>query len=474
MARIKSKGRRQFLVGAGKAMIALPFLNEIAWMNKAMADTSPIRLVTMNYANGLPPDLAAKGLVDGLASLAAMRSKVSLIREVNGSGSGTRAHRGPGMGLFVGKSTGSNSRAAGPSMDYAAYNIVRPNTKVDVLSVGIGGNTETLSRYIRSWRGNLSQTGSPVPLEDRAEVLFRDIFGEAPGGGGGGGNQGPSRDLKIRASVLDAVVEEYKSVRAPNSGYSPLTKRKISEHLDRVYEVEQSVLDLNNQMNETRADQTFEEWYSKMDPDHFVCRAPAPYRPPRRGLYEDSDRAAKADAINYPEWCWAWPVLSELFGMALVTNYTNFGSLVNGFAGERYKNIGPEGGTEHHEYYHRYAGTQNASNRRVVEHWINEYVSRIAKTLLIFDSIPAEDGKSLLDTTAVLVGTEHDFQHRNNRMTFFLAGRPDVFKLGQDFSNTGFTDVDMYNTVLRKIGVNLGDNTFGDSRRYKGMMPFAK
>lgn len=470
MARIKNLGRRQFLMGTGKAMIALPFLSEIAWINKAYANTAPIRLVTLNYANGLPPDLAAKGLVDGLASLAALRSKVSLVREINGSGSGTRAHRGPGMGLFVGKSTSSNSRAAGPSMDYVAYNTLKPNTKVDVLSVGIGGNTETLSRYIRSWRGGLNQTGSPVALEDRAEVLFKNIFGESPGGG----NQGPSRDLKIRASVLDAVVEEYKSIRGPNSGYSPKTKRKISEHLDRVYEVEQSVLDLNKNIDQTRADQTFEEWYSKLDSSHFLCQAPNPYRPPKRGLYEDSDRAAKTDAINYPEWCWAWPVISELFGMALVTNYTNFGSLVNGFAGERYTNIGPEGGTEHHEYYHRYAGSQNSTNRQVVEYWLNEYVSRIVKTLLIFDNIPAEEGKSLLDTTAVVVGTEHDFQHRNNRMTFFVAGRPDVFKLGQDFSNTGFTDVDFYNTVLRKIGVGLGSNTFGDSNRYKGMMPFAK
>ncbi|MEO0334882.1 MAG: DUF1552 domain-containing protein [Pseudomonadota bacterium] len=472
MARIKSKGRRQFLIGAGKTAIALPFLNEIAWMNKALAETSPIRLVTMNYANGLPPDLAAKGLVDGLASLAAIRSKVSLVRNINGNGSGTRAHRGPGMGLFVGKATGSNSRAAGPSMDYVAYNTVKPSTKVDVLSVGIGGNTETLSRYVRSWRGNLNQTGSPVAPEDRAETLFRDIFGEPAGGGGGG--EGPTRDQRIQASVLDAVVEEYKSVKATNSGYSPLTKRKISEHLDRIYEVERSVLDLNDQIDESRADQTFEEWYSKLDASHFVCQAPMPYRAPRRGLYEDSDRAAKADAINYPEWCWAWPVLSELFGMALVTNYTNFGSLVNGFAGERYKNIGPEGNEEHHEYYHKYNANQNAANRVVVEYWLNEYVSRIAKTLLIFDSIPAEDGKTLLDTTAVVVGTEHDFQHRNNRMTFFVAGRPDAFNLGQDFSNTGFTDVDLYNTILRKIGVNLGNNTFGDASRFSGMMPFAK
>jgi Protein of unknown function (DUF1552) len=470
MAKIKGNGRRQFLIGSGKTAIALPFLAEIAWMNKAFAAPAPTRLVTCSFANGLPPDLAARGLVGGLASLNAVRAKISLVRNVNGAGSGTRAHLGPGIALFVGKSTSSNSRAAGPSLDYVAYDKLRPKTQVDVLSVGVGGNTESLARYVRSWRGAFNQTGSPVAPIDRPETLFQDIFGNSAGGGN---TSGPSRELKIRASVLDAVVEEYKSIKATNSGYSADTKLKVSDHLDRIYEVEKSVLDLKDKVTDTRANQTFEEWYAKLDPSHFVCTPPKPWRAPLRGLYRDSERADKVDAINYPEWCWAWPVLSELFAMALVTNYAHFGSLLNGFAAERYKNIGPEGNTEHHEFYHYYASSQSDANRRVVDHWLNEYISRLTKTLIIFDSIPAEDGKTLLDTTTFVIGTEHDFQHNNDRMTFMVAGRPDIFKLGQDFSNTGFTDVDFYNTILSKSGINLG-TTFGDTSRFKGLMPFAK
>lgn len=125
-------------------------------------------------------------------------------------------------------------------------------------------------------------------------------------------------------------------------------------------------------------------------------------------------------------------MLCELFALALTTGYTNFGSLVNGFGGERYKNIGPEGNEDHHEYYHAY-GNSEATNA-VVRWWIDQYMGRIAKTLSIFNSIQEENGKTLLDNTAIVVGTEHDEQHSNDKMTFFVAGRQDIFKTGQAFS----------------------------------------
>ena len=480
MAAIKSKGRRHFLIGTGKAVISLPFLSEVAWMEYAMAqEVAPIRLVTFNYANGLPPDLAAKGLVGGLRALNAVKNKVSLVRSIDARGSGTGAHREPGMGLFVGRKAPDSSRSVGPSMDYFAYKQINPGTHVDVLSVGIGGNTETPSRYIRSWRANGTQRGTPVPPVDRPRQLFTDIFGAAPGGGGdggdGGGSEGPTKEQKLKRSVLDAVVEQYKSVKAPRSGYSPNTKRKVSEHLDRLYEVERATLELDIKMMTNRQEQTFEQWYSQIDPGHYLCQAPDPYRSPARGIYSDSDRTIKdRQAINYPEWCWAWPVLSELFSLALVTNYANFGSLVAGFGGERYKNIGPEGNLEHHEYYHRYNNDKGTKNTSVVEHWLNEYIGRLAKTIQIMDSIPAEQGKSLLDTTILVAGTEHDYQHKNNNMTFIVAGRPDAIKLGQNFANSGYTDVDFYNTILNQAGVNVSGSKFGDGGRFKNYMPFAK
>lgn len=452
-------------------MIALPFMSELFWLENAKAAVpfTNKKLVTISFANGLPPTIANLGLTGPLASLKSLQNKIVVCRGVNASGSGSDAHDLPGLALFVGKKGNKKSNSSGGiSMDYFAYQQLRPQTSVDVLAVNIGGRPK-LARYIRSWRDGGS-AGIPVYPVDNAEQLFSDMFG-SPVPTTGRGDDEELRKQRLRLSVLDSIVDQYKSIVAPQSKYSADAKRKISSHLDRIYEVEKSILDSRGQLINMQQETDFLTWYSKIEQSHYLCSSPDPYKSPARGIYADSDRTLdKYQAINYPEWCWSWPLISEVYALGLATGYMHFGSMTNGFGGERYKNIGPEGNLEHHEYYHSYKSSGTSSNvREVVNWWVDQYVSRVAKTLQIFDSITEDNGKTLLDNTAVVIGTEHDYQHSNSDMTFFVAGRSDTFKSGQTF--TGMTDVQLYNTVLNGLGINT---RFGDASRDASVQSFKK
>ncbi len=84
-------------------------------------------------------------------------------------------------------------------------------------------------------------------------------------------------------------------------------------------------------------------------------------------------------------------------------------------------------------------------------------------------AFPDTDGKTLLDNTTVLIGTELSDppSHSRQDMTFFLAGAKQRFKKGtQELGER--SDIDLYNTVLRSMGVNV---PFGKQSAYKGQLP---
>jgi hypothetical protein len=480
MAKIKKQGRRFFLKSMSGVVIGLPFLEEFAFIHKAHAQsTMPLRFVTAFVPNGMPPDIIARGLTGPLDSLQRHGRKISVVHRVDKTATGNGgAHANQSLALFTGWAR-DGSRARGPSLDYYLYSQLRPQTAVDVMSAAVGGNNPDLYRWVRTWRGERGGNQTAVFPTDDPEALFTQIFGSPmPAGGSAQPDPQVLKQQRLKISVLDTIMEEYKAIMAPRSEYSSTTKSKISDHLDRIREVERQTLENRGMAggSSSQAPQTFTDFYNSRPNSHFVCNPPRPFREIRRGLYEDNNRRAKADAIQYSEWCWAWPLICEVFALGLTTGYSHFGSLGNGFAGERYKDIGPEGGREHHEYYHDWASSSNRGNTRIRDilyWWIDQYYSRISSMLTVFDSVQEANGKSLLDNMICLVGPEMAYQHSCENMSYLVAGGDNMFQrqgVNTMIDASNRTDVDFYNTLIAKALNRTGFQNFGDQRHFNDLI----
>ncbi|MBC8132867.1 MAG: hypothetical protein H7X95_07785, partial [Deltaproteobacteria bacterium] len=113
------------------------------------------------------------------------------------------------------------------------------------------------------------------------------------------------------------------------------------------------------------------------------------------------------------------------------------------------------------------------NHRPAVEHVINWEMQMIAQFLqkLADPAFKDLDGNTLFNNTTVLIGTELSDppSHSRQGMTFFLAGANKRFKPGvHDMGNR--SDTDLYNTVLRSMGVNLA-TPFGKTGTFTSPLP---
>ncbi len=81
------------------------------------------------------------------------------------------------------------------------------------------------------------------------------------------------------------------------------------------------------------------------------------------------------------------------------------------------------------------------------------------------------DGGSLLDNTTVVIGTELGDDVANHGLTdmpFWIAGGQRRYQSGNFIIPGGRSDVELYNTLLRPIGV---DSVFGDPAYFADLLP---
>lgn len=484
MSHIYKKDRRMFLVGAGKFLIALPFIPEILKIHSARAveGAIPKRLMTLFYANGFPNKFADMELSNrALNPMKPFQNQLVFLKGVDAEDTGKgRNHDAQCMTFARGIQMKSPSQAGGPSLDYRASQALRDGSTVDLLAAGLGGNLESIARYVMSWRSTSNYERPHLnPM-----ALFNEIFGSAAGNGNGGNvNSTENKKARMKNSILDAVLESYKSVSASKGEYSPETRSKISSHLERVREVERKVVEAEGTLREVVADMGYVAWAKQVDDSNWIKKVPDNPDKPKSLEYQDASNYEKG--INYiaiSEWDWVWPLMVEMYAIALHTNYTQFGSMVNGVGGERYfapRSQFPNGlpstskGTDHHDYYH--------SLENDVQYFINWYMKRNAEVLKIFsrDDYKEANGKTLLENTPLFIGPELDQNHGTQNMTYMIAGGSSYFKAGSYDLRRRNTDVDVYNTILKALGVDVGGNSqdskkFGDRRKFKGFLQFAK
>jgi len=460
--------RRTFLRGAGTVAIGLPFLEEMATPKAQAAGTEvPARLVTISFGLGIPAEQAELGFQGPLEPLRPFASKLTCLSGLDMSqahtfGSGT-THFKTGDVLFVGEPQKNEYTAAGPSLEQLMLRELHPMgspTRLSSVSAGLWFTYGAPSRYVCHW----NYDGSPGPApERRPSRLFARLFGESMPGA----TPELAREARIKRSILDTVLEEYKFAIGDRSYLGAESKAKLKIHLDGIRNVEQRLIPTESAL--MPSDPQCRPTQPLVDPAGLPYDQETPDTPQMPGVFKP--HSAPMDHRAYME---AFRLHAELFALALRCDATRFGSLLltdkggnlqftGTYTGNAVGSIdfGLETATDsiHNELFHR----QRLPEIARYQHYC---MSGLASALAAFDDplFVEANGKTVLDNTLVVIGTEYGLDHGLTGVFHALAGGHGHFKPG--FFTEQANVIDFYDTLLKPYGIQSGIGTRHAVYRY--------
>ncbi len=455
----KSFDRRRLLRGAGSVAIALPFLPELG--GRALAAGKPKRFVTFFFGNGMPPVYSQPGFAGPVLSpLAPHAAKIALLRGIAnrsaGGGSGHPHARGSSS-FAIGHSNPSVQTAGQRSLDMAAFETWKPPTALSSLAASLWWWSEDVVRNTHSWQG----VNKPNPGITRPLALFQRLFGGTSTAGPVGSPEEAAqlKQRRLSRSVLDGVMSGYRSVTSEASGLSPRVRSLLSDHFESVRSLERRAI-------------AIEGGAGGGSPMCKTMQAPpdlAPQQTCSRGCDTKGSTGmhdAGGGANKSSNWDAVWPLLTDLFVMALRCDIARVGNLTCTAAGDRY-NFGDQTANVHDLAHSWRPGGENGFDKSVT--WI---MGRLAYFLKAMDdpAFTLPEGGTLLDNTPILIGTEvgDPAPHSFSNLTFMLAGGGGLFKPGVHEYGDKKSEVDLYSTVARALGI--GDK-FGDPRFFSDYLP---
>ena len=456
--------RRTFLRGTGTVAIGLPFLDAMRARSVYGAPPEPpVRAITAFFGLGVPKEIQAEGLEGALEPLAPFADKLAFLRGINLFEADGRAnnHFDGGGSIFVGVEPQSDSLAGGPSVDQVlragVYGSELPEGASPTLVMGSFFRRSRLTRYIHSWRPD----GSPVDVpQETPEDLFDRVFGSAEPSSD---DPAVARQQRYRRSVLDTVLEQYRSLSGPASPLGAGTRARIADHFERIRELEQRVF---------------------AAPQPTDCELPNAPNEVDLLRGQDPDPSGEGVDIALDEWQARWRLMADIYVAAFRCDRVRFGSTLFQSAGERIRLRGEynyrgrqiytfdderdrgRGGADgcSHEFWHRYQASNPNTEMR---HHIHFMMAQMAYLLerLDDDAYPDENGGTLLDNAMLMLGTElGDGNPHNLESVFHMVSRcNERFRAGTfDLDGEG---LDVYNTVLAAYGVDQRMGPAGRSGR---------
>jgi hypothetical protein len=459
----RSINRRTLLRGAGTVAIALPFLEEMGVPKASAAEAAiPKRLVTLSFGLGIPTAHAELGFDGPLAPLQPFASKLACLSRLDMSqahqyGSGT-THFKTGDVLFVGEPQKNEYTAAGPSLEQLMLRELHPDgapTRLSSLSAGLWFTYGAPSRYVCHW----NYDGSPGPApERRPSRLFAKLFGQA--NPGLGADPDAARQARIKRSILDTVLEEYRFATGERSYLGAESKAKLKVHLDGIRNVEQRLVPSEMALLPSIPGCVLPA--SVTDPPGLPYDQETPDTPQLPGVFKP--HSAPMDHLTYLQ---AFELQAELFALALRCDVTRFGSLLLTDKGGNLQFKGQydagalgsidfdaETATDsiHNELFHR----QRLPEIARYQHYC---MRGVASALAAFDDplFPEANGKTLLDNTLVVIGTEYGLDHGLSGVFHAVAGGHGHFRPG--FFATEANVIDLYDTLLKPYGIASGIGT---------------
>lgn len=456
--------RRAMLRGAGAVVIGLPLLEEMLVSTAAAAEQDektgpadvPVRAFNVFFGLGIPAPLQTEGFDGVLEPLKPLSEKLLVLRGVDHvrcDQKGINAHYDGASAAFTAEPPQGEAKAGGPSIDQmirrAHYPDGLPPGMVPTLVAGTFFRRSRLSRYVHSFNpdGTVAAT-----MQEKPRAVFERVFGTVAAEN----DSDDARRRRLRRSVLDTVLDQYKFYTGPNSPLGATSKARVAEHLERIREFEQRAFAVK------------------------VDGTAAPDLPRESKLLHGgaADPGGEGIDITLEELSAEWRLLAELYALAIQTDRTRFGSITFLAAGERIRLTGKYEYNGRNVFEFDDAGQRKKSGSQACSHeWWHDFdekkkneqlrahahmkLREVAYFLSLLDGKDAVDanGKTILDNALLTISTESgDGRHNDVRRELTgvfhaISGAGGRFKTGQ-IVDVNAEGLDVYNTMLSAMGVS--------------------
>ena len=411
--------RRKMLKGLG-VMMGVPLLDAMKPLAALAGPASlasapkkfPVRMAFLYMPNGVNPKTwTPKGtgagfeLSEALQPLAALQKEILVLGQLWNAGTNT----GDGhyvktaawlTGTTITKTTGSNLRSGGVSIDQMAAQRLGHLTPLPSLELGIEPVTtgvDTNVGYTRLYGSHISWSTptTPVAKEINPKLAFDRLFRSTMKDGGGISTHDQS--------VLDVVLGDAKRLRAQVGARD---REKLDEYFDSVRAVEKRI-----EFDSKRRAQEYDgDALARREIDRLGGRINDYYKDPaqlrRRGVDHTEHVRLMLDIMALAFWTDSTRVSTFMFGNAV--SGKNFSFLE-----------GVHGG--HHEISHHEKKEENLEQYKRINIW---HVQQYAYLLEKLRSIKEGEG-TLLDNSMIVLGAGmHDGNaHDPHNLPVVLGGR---------------------------------------------------
>jgi hypothetical protein len=458
--------RRTLLKGLGTTAIGLPLLEEMLTTTAIAAaqKTVPVRAFNVFFGLGIPAPLQTEGFDGVLEPLKPLGDKLLVMRNVDQvrcDEKGINAHFDGASGAFTAEPPDGEAKSGGPSIDQVIrrthYPKGLPAGMVPTLIGGTFFRRSRVSRYVHSYNSDGTVAAT---MQEKPRDLFDRVFGSLAFAG----SDTDVRRQRLKRSVLDSVVDQYKFYTGDNSPLGAASKARVADHLDRIREYEQRAF----AMKQKSAD--------------------SPALPSRSKLLHGgkADPGGQGIDITLEELTTEWRLMADLYALAIQMDRVRFGSLTFLAAGERIRlkgdyqydgrrvfqfddarqqNASGDKGCSH-EWWHKFNEKKKNEQLRAHAHMKMREVAYFLHRLNDADSKEA-NGKSILENSLITISTESgdgrhsDVKRELSGVFHAITGANGRFKTGQimDVRSEG---LDVYNTMLSAMGAK---EKLGPSKR---------
>lgn len=447
--------RRALLKGLGTVSVGLPLLEEMLVSTAVAAPqvAVPVRSFNVFFGLGIPAPLQAEGFDGVLEPLKPLRDKLLVMRNVHQlrcDRSGMNAHYDGASGAFTAEPPEGEARSGGPSIDQvirkAHYPHGLPPGMVPTLIAGTFFRRSRVGRYVHSY--NMDGTVAAT-IQEKPRDLFDRVFGTISLSG----DEKDARRQRLRRSVLDSVVEDYRFYTGANSPLGSASRARVADHLDRIREFELRAMSLKD------------------------TAKGAPAVPPGSNIPHGgpADPGGEGIDITLEELTTEWRLMADLYALSIQMDRVRFGSLTFLAAGERIrlkgeyeyngrKVFGFDDARQHnasgskgcsHEWWHQFNEKKGNEALRAHAHLKMREVAYFLQQLDGPESIEA-NGKSILENSLITISTESgdgrhsDVKRELSSVFHAITGAGGRFKTGQVL-DVGAEGIDVYNTVLESF-----------------------
>jgi hypothetical protein len=450
--------RRMMLKGAGAVTIGLPLLEEMLISNALAAPKPevPVRAFNVFFGLGIPAPLQKESFDGVLEPLKPLSDKLLILQgvdQVRCDRSGMNAHYDGATGAFTAEPPDGEAKAGGPSIDQlirkAHYPTGMPAGMVPTLVGGTFFRRSRVGRYVHSY--NEDGTVAAV-MQETPRDLFERVFGSVAGSG----DETDLRRQRLKRSVLDSVVDQYKFYTGNNSPLGATSRARVADHLERIREYEQRAFSLKPR-----------------DPN-------GPQLPPPSQVAHggEADPGGEGIDITLAELTTEWRLMADLYALAIQTDRVRFGSITFLAAGERIRLKGKyeyggrtvfefddagqrkKSGSNacSHEWWHDFDEKKKNEQLRAHAHMKMREVAYFLQRLASPECVEP-NGKTILENSLITISTEsgdgrHDNVKRELSGIFHaITGANGRFKTGQVL-DVGAEGIDVYNTILQALNVS--------------------